>query len=424
VKTLARNALVICSAAAWLAGCGGLPVTLSQTQGMGAQGLRATTSSFQVLYRFGQVRGGENPSGNSLLDVGTTLYGTTSYGGRGGNGVVYSITTTGAKKVLYSFRGYQHGDGTRPIGGVIDVNGTLYGTTEYGGHCDAGTVYALSTTGKEIVLHNFCYSSGGNVIGGLIDVNGTLYGTTVYGGSSNHGTVYSLSTSGGFKTLYSFKGGTDGVEPGGNLVAVNGVLFGVTFGGGSACSYGSGGCGIVYSLTTSGEETVLHAFRGPPDGAIPAGGLIDVNGTLYGTTSYGGIAPGSTKGDCRFFGCGTVYSIGTSGSENVLYRFRGGSHGANPAAALVETNRTLYGALTSGGDTCGSGTQTFGCGMLFSMTTRGTSEQTLHKFTGSDGAVPNDLIDVNNVLYGTTNRGGRTSACNGGGCGAVFSLTP
>jgi uncharacterized repeat protein (TIGR03803 family) len=425
VRTLVQYALTIGLAAALLAGCAALPPPIGAPP-TSAQALRATTSSFQVLYRFGHYgkkSGGENPSGDSLLNVGGTLYGTALYGGRGGNGLVYSITTTGEKKVVYLFRGYEHGDGTRPIGGLVDVNGTFYGATEYGGHCNAGTIYSLSTTGRETVLHNFCYASGGNVSGGLTEVNGLLYGTTESGGSSNDGTVYSFSTSGAYKVLYSFKGGTDGIQPGGKLLSVNGTLYGVTFAGGSSCTYGNG-CGTVYSITTSGQETVLHGFQGPPDGAIPAGGPIDVNGTLYGTTSYGGIGPGSPKGDCKYFGCGTVYRISTSGAENVVYRFTGGSHGETPSASLLEMNGTLYGGLSYGGNTCGRGTYRFGCGMLFSMTTGGKKEAILHEFRGPDGANPNALIDVNNVVYGTAYRGGYASACAGRGCGAVFALTP
>jgi uncharacterized repeat protein (TIGR03803 family) len=79
-----------------------------------------------------------------------TLYGTTEAGGHKDNGVVYSISTTGAKKVLYRFRGYQNGGGSIPAGDLIDVNGTLYGTTYGGGFksgcrgSGCGTIFALT----------------------------------------------------------------------------------------------------------------------------------------------------------------------------------------------------------------------------------------------------------------------------------------
>jgi uncharacterized repeat protein (TIGR03803 family) len=55
----------------------------------------------------------------------------------------------------------------------------------------------------------------------------------------------------------------------------------------------------VYKLTTAGTLTVFHAFGQIGDGATPYARLIDVNGTLYGTTYYGGTSHGS----------GTVFAI-------------------------------------------------------------------------------------------------------------------
>ena len=50
-------------------------------------------------------------------------------------------------------------DGAVPCAGLIDVDGILYGTTAYGGdvtyRSGLGTVFRISTTGKEQVLHNF-----------------------------------------------------------------------------------------------------------------------------------------------------------------------------------------------------------------------------------------------------------------------------
>jgi uncharacterized repeat protein (TIGR03803 family) len=43
--------------------------------------------------------------------------------------------------VLYNFPDI--GDGEEPMAGVVDVNGTLYGTTQGGGTPEQGTVFAL-----------------------------------------------------------------------------------------------------------------------------------------------------------------------------------------------------------------------------------------------------------------------------------------
>ncbi len=370
---------------------------------------------YQVLHTFGRHvnashdHGGANP-GAGLLDVDGTLYGTTETGGHGDNGVVYSISTTGAKKLLYRFRGRNSDDGSDPSGDLTDVNGTLYGTTENGGKCGMGTVYRLSTTGTEKVLHSFCGSEV-NPTGGVIDVNGTLYGSTT--ATTLGGSVYRISTSGVYKVLYRFPEHShrDGGGPIGRLLNVNGTLYGVTAYGGSHCP-GNAGCGTVYSVTMSGKEKVLYSFQGfdgASDGWLPLSGLIDVNGTLYGTTVSGGQS-GCTSG------CGIVYSVTTNGTETVLYRFTGGSDGGNPAASLLEVNGALYGTTAHGGSA--------DYGTVFSMSTSG-GEQVLHSFGGSDGAYPHaDLIEVNGTKYGTTHDGGFKSGCRGKGCGTVFELTP
>jgi uncharacterized repeat protein (TIGR03803 family) len=136
--------------------------------------------------------------------------------------------------------------------------------------------------------------------------------------------------------LYSFKG-KDGADPGAGLLNVNGTLYGTTTGGGKYCR-GSDGCGTVFSITTSGKETVLHSFGGTGDSGYPKAGLLNVNGTLYGTTAGGGAN-----------GSGTVFSITTSGAETVLYSFKGGKDGKAPSAGLLNVKGTLYGSTEVGG---------------------------------------------------------------------------
>ena len=99
---------------------------------------------------------------------------------------------------------------------MISVNGTLFGTTAWGGNratnLGDGTVFSISANGSETVLHRFTGTDGANPNAGLIDVNGTLYGTTTSGGTNNDGTVFSISASGTEKVLHSF-GGSDGIRP-------------------------------------------------------------------------------------------------------------------------------------------------------------------------------------------------------------------
>jgi uncharacterized repeat protein (TIGR03803 family) len=134
--------------------------------------------------------------------------------------------------------------------------------------------------------------------------------------------------------------------------------------------------------------------------------LIDVDGTLYGTTEGGGSCGG------KIDGCGTVFKVTRSGKESVLHFFGSGSDGDYPFAPLVDVDGALYG--TTGG---GGGDNSNPEGTIFRITAAG-KENVLHSFTGSDGAVPQaGLTDVNGTLYGTTDGGGAS------GNGTVFSLS-
>jgi hypothetical protein len=82
---------------------------------------------------------------------------------------------------------------------------------------------------------------------------------------------------------------------------------------------------------------VLYNFKGAPDGNNPVAGLIrDAAGNLYGTTVGGG---GSTNCASAYLGCGTVFMLGKTGKETVLYSFTGSPDGANPRGCLVRDAR-------------------------------------------------------------------------------------
>ena len=84
--------------------------------------------------------------------------------------------------MLYSFAGSS--DGKHPFGSLIKVNGTLYGTTRSGGVSDDGTVFTITTSGAERVVYSFGRDpSGRNPYARLLDIKGRLYGTTFSGGS-------------------------------------------------------------------------------------------------------------------------------------------------------------------------------------------------------------------------------------------------
>jgi uncharacterized repeat protein (TIGR03803 family) len=409
---LSRCGLSVCAAPLLLSACGGsqpligAPSSMAQAPAIAAAPAIAhhdgtASPSYQLLHSFaGAPSDGATPWA-SLIDVNGTLYGTTGSGGTRNYGTVFSITTAGAAHVLYSF-GSGSDDGSVPYASLINVKGTLYGTAVGGGTYGDGTVFSITTDGTEHVLHSFAGypSDGRSPEASLTDVKGTLYGTTSEGGEYGYpppignGTVFSMSRAGSELVLHDFGSSGDGVEPAASLIAAKGMLYGTTFAGGE---YGPG---TVFSIGTDGTEHVLHSFGNGSDGQLPRAGLINVKGTLYGTTYAGGL-----------HNAGTVFSIGTDDTEHVLFSFTGKSSGAKPWASLIDVNGILYGTTSTGG--------TYNEGTVFSVSTTGT-ENVLYNFTGKpDGANPvASLIDVNGTLYGTTLKGGIHND------GTVFALTP
>lgn len=416
MKSLARLALTVAAifaAGELLAACSTSinPVPRGPT-GVQSAFYRPTPSSYRVLFNF-DGHDGSRPAAN-LIAVHGVLYGTTSEGGTRGlspkNGVVFSITTGGKERVLHDF-GPLNVDGHYALGGLIEVNGMLYGTTYAGNPSNTGTVYSITTSGKEQVLYSFG-EFGPDAMepsSSLINLNGKLYGTTNFGGASNLGAVFRVTTDGKEKVVHSFGHPykSDGQIPAARLLDMNGTLYGTTYEGG--IYYRGNHCGpapcpgdgTVFSMSPAGKTHVLHSFGNGSDGLNPQAGLTRVNNTLYGTTLLGGQ-----------YGCGIVFSITTTGKERVLHSFDGAAgDGCQPAAALINVGGTLYGTTAYGG--------TNRAGTVFSVGTTGT-ERVLHSFgVGSGGKNPNgSLYDLNGMLYGTTENGGTAHH------GTIFAMSP
>lgn len=264
--------------------------TSGGANGMGIVFKLSPSGSETILYSFGSIgTDGDDPDGRLIRDSAGNLYGTTAYGGTNDEGVVFKISAAGTETVLYSF-GRTGTDGQLPSGGlVMDRAGNLYGTTTYGGTSGEGTVFKISPSGSETILHSFgsIGNDGASPDTGLImDSAGNLYGNTAEGGANYTGTVFKLSPSGSETILYSFGSvGTDGDNPDGRLIRDSvGNLYGTTLNG------GTNGVGTVFKISPAGAETVLHSFGNVgTDGQNPSGRLVmDSAGNLYGTTQAGG----------------------------------------------------------------------------------------------------------------------------------------
>jgi uncharacterized repeat protein (TIGR03803 family) len=287
-----------------------------------------------------------------------------------------------------------------------------------------------------------------------------------------------------YETLYSFKGGNDGLNPqGGLVISSDGALYGTTYAGGSY-RYGT-----VFELTrppgaAPWKKTVLHHFSGPPDGQYPASTLtLGSTGDLYGATVGGGggggvifqVAPPAHAGG--FWTEAVLYSFTLSNIQNVIpngpilispggalytttegasagfanfglvialappstsggdwteyepYSFHGNPDGEGPRAGLVFQGGSFFGTTYGGGD------EFCDCGTVYEVTPTPAgawTETIIHTFGETPGDGENPLaaltLGPGGVLYGTTEFGGSgvcaTSEGAYPGCGTVFQLTP
>jgi uncharacterized repeat protein (TIGR03803 family) len=324
---------------------------------------------------------------------------------------------------LVTFNG---SNGANPQFGALvqGRNGTLYGTTFYGGAYNQGTVFELTTSGELTTIYNFCAQNackdGANPQSGLVlGPNGNLYGTTNGGGNYNLGTVFEITpitTLGRLTTLYNFcslplcgdgEGPTDSL-----ILGPDGNLYGTTWGGGEAGFFN----GTVFRLTPAGQLTTLYQFctsnngQWCLDGANPEGGLTYAkDGNYYGMTSSGGTSD-----------AGVIYRVSPSGQFSTVYSFctTKPCTNANPGATLMQSaSGSQYGTSFDGNL----------YGTIFEFR-NGVGVKTLYNFCQlsecADGYGPSGTLvrGTDGNFYGTTTSGG-VHPCNGS-CGTLFQITP
>ncbi len=355
------------------------------------------TGAGGILYAFTGASDGASPQTGISLVKGV-IYGTTTFGGSGGGGTIFAVNAaTDTETTLYSFTG--GADGSGPQGGVIDVGGVLYGTATYGGSAYNGTVFSYTlSSGTEKTLYNFQGGADGSYpVGPLLDVKGKLYGTANSGGSEGEGTVFALDPATGSETtLYSFPGGSNGAHPQVGVIATSGVLYGADAELSTPGIYD----GTVFKIDlTSKVQTTLHSFVGG-DNTTPASPVIDIGGTLYGTSGASAAAL-----------YGTIYKIDLATSaQTTSYTFTGGADGGAPSGSLTKIGNRLYGVASLGGAN--------GTGGIFSFDPATATQSLVASFPTSVSAARGPLALVKGVLYGVTAHGGQNFE------GTIFAYTP
>jgi uncharacterized repeat protein (TIGR03803 family) len=328
-----------------------------------------------------------------------SLYGTTQFGGSNHLGATFKVATNGTMTTLASFTGV---NGSNPQSALAaGADGNLYGTTRYGGLFGEGTTFKLTPGGTLASTYSFT----GDVDGAnpcaqlLLGADGNFYGTTSYGGTYGAGNVFEMSPNGMPITLYSFTGGRDGGYPIAALAqGTDGNFYGTTPSGGTNAA------GNVFRMAPNGTLTNLYSFTGLADGSVPAGALVQgTDGNFYSTTKFNTIQ--------GFLFNGTIFRVTTNGALTTLYALNF-NDGANPVAGLIQGgDGNFYGTTLAGGPQ--------GNGTVFRISPNGAIAN-LVQFDGfDDGAHPASALvqGSDGSFYGTTTTGGP------GGRGTVFRLS-
>lgn len=311
-------------------------------------------------------------------------------------------------------------DGSAPMAGVVLSGDTLYGTAGEGGGHACGTVFKVSTDGRDFaILHDFAGPDGARPVAGLVLSGNTLYGITQRGGH-NGGVIFKVNTDGsGFAVLHSMSKmqgehsptNSDGAYSQADLVLSGQALYGTGWWD------GPGGVGTIFKINTDGKDfKVLHSFAKGKyydvsgrstghmcnhEGAALETSLVVIGKCLFGTASEGGEAAH-----------GTVFKMNTDGSDfAVVHCFSEmtqdytNGDGAAPKHLML-SGQKFYGFTAEGGPRR--------VGTLFSFIADGS------EFAARPGAyavgAEGTLILFGNEFYGTTSYGG------GKGGGTVFKV--
>ena len=245
--------------------------------------------AFSPMFSFPKIPFCEEPFGTLIQATDRNFYGTTRLGGAHGHGMVFKVSPGGSFSTFYSFAG-PPADGQSPNSALVQgTDRNFYGTTESGGHNNAGTAFKITPSGIESILHHFGGSAddGNKVDSPLIQASdGNFYGTTVMGGplcnaASTCGTIYQLTPEGAHTTLFVFNN-ADGYNPAGGLLQyTDGTFYGMTSQGGNTSSsqcFPPDGCGTVYHFSIGLEPFV---------NAMPTSGKVGSAVTILGTNLTG-----------------------------------------------------------------------------------------------------------------------------------------
>ncbi len=373
----------------------------------------------QILANFGHASLGSMPSSLAVGKQGD-IYILTVTGGPRGNGMLskYSEQTGKIAPLLPLCGGIGLGNAP-PSNLVTDRHGFVYATQFTNQNSSTmelvslfsrqtGTTPLITSSKNEILTivghhKNIIYLSGS-------DVNGTQPPRLLQYNLSNHShsTLYTFA-----KPVTRQPGESIGSSCSSLVSAKRGWLYGVDS---DTNFHGYEGFGDVFKISPKGSLTIDHVFSKlryflrNKDGANPVQLASDSNGNIYGITARGGSG-----------GNGVLFSITPEDTFTVLHNFSATRNGKNrsgvhPTCIVVSPNGDVFGAADLGG--------LHQNGAIFCYLPHSHLFEVIHEFASAkqttgqqEGAQPLALaFNTPDTLIGVTQFGG-----NFGG-GTLFKL--
>jgi uncharacterized repeat protein (TIGR03803 family) len=377
-----------------------------------------------------------------LVANGTTLFGVTSDGGRGGSGEIFNFETAGGPPFTFPSGAFDplNGDGTTPMAPPVLSGGFLWGTTNYeGGGCGSiyradisnpynaliqtrgrfdcsgsvnypttsltpvgsvfygttspGAVYKFDPSDNSITaVATLDNATIGTTPSALVAYGSYLYGTTQTGGPNNLGTLFRFDPVGhGVTDMYDFgSGGGSAPWPASRLLVVGSLLYGTTYQGGTFNN------GTIYKFDPSnGNVTTLYSFTGS-EGRLPKSGLASSGSYLYGNCSSGGTSSRGTVFEFDPVGL-TITKFATPPAN---------TFSSNPDTTMVAVGSYLYGTSPSG----------YGSIYRYEPATNTITNAATFYGTSDGYSLPGPVTAVGSFLYGMTEFGGNSDL------GTVFKI--
>ena len=371
----------------------------------------AVSAQAQTLNYFADLSAGNGwePYASVVQGTDGNFYGAGTGGIYGGGGNMFRMTPTGEVTSFYKFCSLPDcaDGGSLLYAPVVGTDGNLYGAAAGGGGSGllgeaGGTIFRMTLDGKLTVVYKFCSLSnctdGQEPNGIILGSDGNFYGTTVYGGvgDGGPGVIFKVTPDGTYTRLHAFcaeANCADGEKPFFPPVEGNdGNFYGV--------AGNTGGGGVFYKVTSSGEYSVIYNFcdstKGDcPDGSYPYAIVKDAEGNFVGTACCG-----STE-------YGVVFKITPAGHYTVIHHFAPETLGSPSTPLILGSDGNLYGTLMGGGS--GSWVYPFRGG-IYEITSKG-GFKALYGFCPSCNHSGFNLLDplfqgTDGNFYGTTAYGG------------------